>query len=55
MIISTGGKLHNYNRGGLAIQVPDYALKTLKAKRGDVLEFIIENDKVEIRKVAKKR
>lgn len=54
MQIVSNKKLHNYNRGGLAVQIPEYVINALKLKQGDKIDFFISGKNVEIRKAVTK-
>jgi antitoxin component of MazEF toxin-antitoxin module len=52
-IVSTR-KLHNYNRTGLAVQIPEYVVAALNLKQGDKIDFFINGKEIKMRKAVTK-
>jgi flagella basal body P-ring formation protein FlgA len=52
-IVSTR-KLHNYNRTGLAVQIPEYVVATLNLKQGDKIDFFMNGKEIKMRKAVTK-
>ena len=48
-IVPTRIKLHGYN-DGIAVRLPDYVVEALNLKKGDKVEFYINDKDVKIRK-----
>lgn len=47
-------KAFAYNRGGLAVELPDYIIEKFDIKRGEKIYFMVDGDKIFITKSQRK-